>query len=252
MRMVKMTAVIAATALAVCASTAVADDDSSEWFLVDTTESVSVAIGSSEWFFVDTAPSVAVHFDANGGVFVGMGENVTQCDQSFTRGEPQALYADDLVPVKSGSVFTGWFTAASGGLWIREGDVVDADCSLFAHWTAMTREWLERYPQIAAESGGDIATAANLTAANGRLTVSDCYAVGINPEDPDDDFRITSFRMEGAKPIITVNHTEDGSGESLLPRMKTLGKAELSGEWEEVPEEGNPDHRFFTVAVEAP
>ena len=82
--------------------------------------------------------------------------------------------------------------------------------------------------------------------------LGDCYTLGINPEDPDDDFRITAFRMEGGKPIITVNHTEDGSGESLLPRMKTLGKAELSGEWEEVSEEGNPAHRFFTVTVEAP
>ena len=91
-----------------------------------------------------------------------------------------------------------------------------------------------------------------MTAANGCRTVGDCYTLGINPEDPDDDFRITSFRMEGAKPVVTVNHTEDGSGESLLPRMKTLGKSELSGEWEEVPEEGNPDHRFFTVTVEAP
>ncbi len=89
-------------------------------------------------------------------------------------------------------------------------------------------------------------------AANGCRTVGECYALGINPEDPDDDFRIKSFKMDGTKPVVTVNHTEDGSGASLLPRMKILGKAELSGEWEEVPEEGNPAHRFFTVTVEEP
>lgn len=89
-------------------------------------------------------------------------------------------------------------------------------------------------------------------AANGCRTVGECYALGINPEDPDDDFRIKSFKMDGTKPVVTVNHTEDGSGASLLPRMKMLGKAELSGEWEEVPEEGNPAHRFFTVTVEEP
>lgn len=89
-------------------------------------------------------------------------------------------------------------------------------------------------------------------AANGCRTVGECYALGINPEDPDDDFRIKSFKMDGTKPVVTVNHTDDGSGASLLPRMKILGKAELSGEWEEVPEEGNPAHRFFTVTVEEP
>ena len=152
-----------------------------------------------------------------------------------------------------GYVHTGWYTERKGkGRKISPDDRVLVDIDYYAGWTAMTKEWLDKHPQIAAESGGDVATAANRTAANGCRTVGDCYTLGINPEDPNDDFRITSFRMDGAKPIITVNHTEDGSGESLLPRMKTLGKSELSGEWEEVPEEGNPAHRFFTVTVEAP
>ena len=110
-------------------------------------------------------------------------------------------------------------------------------------------KWLTRFASLFSSANGDVVATEIMTAANGKMTVSDCFSVGVNPEDPNDDFRITAFRMNGAKPIITVNHTENGSGESLLPRMKTLGKAELSGEWEEVPEEGNPDHRFFTVTV---
>lgn len=156
---------------------------------------------------------------------------------------------------KAGFTFAYWYrdNKAAGMTEIAtEGTVVTDDVTYYAWWTDMTDAYLNQHSTIATAANGDIATAAAMTAANGCRTVGECYALGINPEDPDDDFRITSFRMDGAKPIITVNHTVDGSGESLLPRMKMLGKAELSGEWEEVPEEGNSAHRFFTVTVEEP
>jgi hypothetical protein len=91
-------------------------------------------------------------------------------------------------------------------------------------------------------------------AANGR-TEAECYALGINPEDPNDDLRITDFKMEDGKPVIKLNHTEDGSGNSFLPRVKTLGKADLSDateEWRVVPEEGDQTMRFFKIDVEMP
>jgi len=123
---------------------------------------------------------------------------------------------------------------------------------VYALWTDMTPTWFEKLTSIFTASGGDIATASVMPAANGCRTVGECYALGIDPEDPNDDFKITDFKMENGKPVITVNHTEDGSGESFLPRMRTLGKAELSDEWQEVPEEGNPAHRFFKVTVDLP
>ena len=60
--------------------------------------------------------------------------------------------------------------------------------------------------------------------------------------------------MKDGKPVITLNHTEDGSGNSFLPRVKTFGKATLSDaeEWREVPEAGDPSMRFFKVGVELP
>ena len=69
------------------------------------------------------------------------------------------------------------------------------------------------------------------------------------------DLRIAAFKMENGKPVITLNHTEDGSGNSLLPRVKTLGKADLSDateEWRVVPEEGDQTMRFFKIDVEMP
>ena len=89
-------------------------------------------------------------------------------------------------------------------------------------------------------------------AANGR-TAAECYALGINPEDPNDDLRITDFKMEDGKPVIKLNHTEDGSGNSFADRVRTLGKEKLTdAEWKEVPENGNPDFRFFTIGVDMP
>ena len=93
----------------------------------------------------------------------------------------------------------------------------------------------------------------NATAANGCRTVGECYALGINPEDPNDDLKINHFEMKDGKPVITLNHTEDGSGNSFVPRVKTLGKANLNdSDWVEVPESGDPSMRFFKVDVEMP
>jgi hypothetical protein len=44
----------------------------------------------------------------------------------------------------------------------------------------------------------------------------------------------------------------DGSGNSFVPRIRTLGATDLSSEWQEVPKGGNPAIRFFKVIVELP
>ena len=122
-----------------------------------------------------------------------------------------------------------------------------------ADWTGMPQDYVNNHEKIREASGGDIATAAAMMAANGFRTVGECYELGIDPEDPNDDLKITEFKMKDGKPEITLNHTKDGSGNSFEDRVKILGKAELSdAEWQEVPPEGNPAHRFFTVDVEMP
>ena len=104
-------------------------------------------------------------------------------------------------------------------------------------------------------------------AANGCRTVGECYALGINPEDPDDDFKVTHFEMKDGKPVITLNHTEDGSGNSFLPRVKTLGAKSLdasaqgakspgtAAQWDDMADVADPEaagYRFFKVEVEMP
>lgn len=113
--------------------------------------------------------------------------------------------------------------------------------------------WLTSFPTLFATSGGDETAVVNTTAANGCRTVGECYELGIDPEDPNDDLKIAEFKMKDGKPVVTLNHTKDGSGNSFEDRVKILGKAELTdAEWQEVPPEGSPEHRFFKVGVEMP
>ena len=154
----------------------------------------------------------------------------------------------------AGHTFVGWYFNKDGhGERVKPTTIIVRDSTCYAVWTAMTMEYLNLHSPIATAAGGDIATAAAMTAANGCRTVGECYALGIDPEDPNDDLKITAFKMKDGKPEITLNHTKDGSGNSFEDRVKILGKAELDeGEWQEVPPEGNPAHRFFKVKVKTP
>ena len=210
-----------------------------------------------------------INFDVFGGnpvVRVELNPNGGKCAKTemwFTYVETEGVYPskariDKKLPnpeERADVKFTGWFTTptGSGGREMKEGDVLEGDCTLFARWTDMKDYWLLLYPELAALSGGDIVTAAKMTAANGCRTVGECYTLGINPEDPNDDLKIAEFKMVDGKPVIKLNHTEDGSGNSFAARVRTLGKEKLTdAEWKEVPENGNPDFRCFTIGVDMP
>ena len=155
--------------------------------------------------------------------------------------------------VRDGFTFVGWRDGRFR-LW-RTNDVLSVSSSMTftPEMTAMTTTYLDQHSNIAAASGGDIATAAAMPAANGCRTVGECYALGIDPEDPNDDFKITDFKIEDGKPVITLNHTKDGSGNSFEPRIKTLGKANLTdSDWVDVTDKDQSPYRFFKVTVDMP
>ena len=76
--------------------------------------------------------------------------------------------------------------------------------------------------------------------------------LGVDATKADDDFKITRFWMENGEPKFEFSHSADGAGNSLVPRIKPLGKENLSDSWQDVPPGGNPSFRFFTVEVELP
>lgn len=90
-------------------------------------------------------------------------------------------------------------------------------------------------------------------AANGCRTVGECYATGVDPQDPDDDLKIKSFEMKDGKPVITLNHTKDGAGNSLESRIRMLGKEDLSDmEWVDITDTDKSPFRFFRMKVDLP
>ena len=170
------------------------------------------------------------------------------------RGVPHyRIYRMPPDPKKAGFEFENWFTAPTGGQKVKLMDDI-IECILYAHWkTKVTEDWLQLYPELAARAKGDVETAASMTAANGCRTVGECYELGINPEDSNDDFKIISFEMKDGKPVIQLNHTKDGSGNSFESHVKTLGKARLSDEdWVDVTDMNSSALRFFKAAVDLP
>ena len=111
-------------------------------------------------------------------------------------------------------------------------------------------QWIGSYTAIVA-GDGDKTAALQREAANGRK-VWQCYVLGLDPEQADDDFRITRFWMDGNVPMFEFSHTSDGSGNTFVPRIRKLGSATPSGPWQEVPAAGNPAYRFFKAEVALP
>ena len=93
------------------------------------------------------------------------------------------------------------------------------------------------------------------TAANGRK-VWECYALGLDPEDATNDFRITSFPLKAdGTPDIEHIVFEPPQARWNVPGARVLikGAANLNdAEWLEVTEGNKGGFRFFKVEVAVP
>lgn len=213
-------------------------------------------LSAEDYGWVDSSWDVVFH--AGKGSIVGSWQGTSPTLDSKTliktmqRGE-QMVFGNLPNAIRDGYTLVGWFTIDKKQASPKT--IVWDNVVYYACWTDMTQEWLKSHVAFASEFSGNIVAAATMPAANTRFTLAECYAFGIDPEDPNDDLRITDFKIENGKPVITLNHTENGSGNSFLPRIKTLGKASISDaseEWREIPENGDPTMRFFKVMVEMP
>ena len=87
-------------------------------------------------------------------------------------------------------------------------------------------------------------------AANGR-TGAECYALGLDPADATNDFRIVSIELVDGKPKVEWEpKTNRWTGAEMPVVLK--GAATLDGEWQTVTEENKAGFRFFKVVVEVP
>ncbi len=94
------------------------------------TAGMKVASTAGHTLYAHWAPGFIVTFNANGGTLTGR--------TSFTTGPNNALLEmpslDKITREKY--VFTGWFTAPSGGVEVTYGSVFSRDTTVYAHWRA--------------------------------------------------------------------------------------------------------------------
>ena len=215
--------------------------------------------GSGGKSFAFTPPAGAVwaqvRFDVN-----KPGDTVTFSDIKVCRTESYAdvdlsavrkpyAYADGgtygalATPKRSGYSFVGWFTGENGtGTQITEDSAMaPRSQTVYSHWQpqAGLDAWL------AAQN-----LKADDVAANGR-TAAECYALGLDPTDATNDFRIVSIEMVDGKPKVEWEpKTNRWTGEELNVVLK--GAVSLDGPWDVVQEGGEAAYRFFKVVVELP
>jgi hypothetical protein len=114
----------------------------------------------------------------------------------------------------------------------------------------LSSEWVKGHSSL-------VKSLLGATAANGRLSVVECYALGIDPEDPDVDFVITEFPMKAnGMPDLSKLKYEPSSDNWELPNLtiRVMGATDLLGPWSEVTDGGEPGtaYRFFKVEVVVP
>ncbi len=120
---------------------------------------------------------------------------------------------------------------------------------------AVPQTWIEEHPALVAAAGGNAEAALAYKAANGRLSVAECYVVGVDPESTTNDFKITAFPMKADGTPDLENIVFDPpevrwNVEGARPVVK--GAASLDDEWQAVTEENKASFRFFKVEVVLP
>ena len=120
---------------------------------------------------------------------------------------------------------------------------------------SVPQTWLEEHPAIVAAAGDDKTAALQRIAANGRMSVVECYVVGLDPEKAGEDFKITSLPMKAdGTPDLANIVFDPPQAEWNVPGATPVvkGAATLDGEWQTVTEDNKAGFRFFKVVVEVP
>jgi hypothetical protein len=113
-------------------------------------------------------------------------------------------------------------------------------------------DWLTNITERIEAEGGDAVAALQSTAANRRMSVAECYVVGVDPEKADEDFKIVSITIGAdGTPVVEFDPPQaEWNVQTARPVVK--GAAELGGEWQTVTDTNKAGLRFFKVVVEMP
>ena len=121
----------------------------------------------------------------------------------------------------------------------------------------VSRAWIASHENIVRDNGGDVVKALTSKAANGRLSVVECYVLGLDPENETNDFRIVSFPMkaDGTPDLANIVFNPPQERWNVPATYKLKGAATLDGPWADVEDDGGgaaASMRFFKVEVQLP
>ena len=115
--------------------------------------------------------------------------------------------------------------------------------------------WIAEHSALIEAAGGDTAAALKTPSANGRLSIADCYVVGLDPEIATNDFRIMSFPMkaDGTPDIEHIVFDPPQAKWNVPATYRVKGAANLDDvDWPEVTEGNKANFRFFRVELVLP
>lgn len=161
-----------------------------------------------------------------------------------TIGDNQFWYSSPVFHVQENT--TGWDAVAER----FDVEVVIGEGSGGEDSPVLTMDWLAQYPTLWSAAGGDLATAAKMTAANG-LTLEECYIAGLDPTDPDSKFEARIDIVNG-QPVVTWKPQLD-KADAALRTYTTYGCSEPGGDWvdfDSATPEIKATLRFFKVCVD--
>ena len=149
-------------------------------------------------------------------------------------------------------------TAGQDCAWLRDVTWTPADVSVDiggGKSVTVPGTWIAEHENLVRNNGGSVSAALASTAANGRMSVAECYVVGVDPEKADEDFKITSFPMkaDGTPDLENIVFDPPEARWNVSgARPVVKGAAALGGEWQTVTEENKASFRFFKVEVVLP
>ena len=124
---------------------------------------------------------------------------------------------------------------------------------------AVPESWLEMHKSMVRDNGGDVQAALASKAANGRLTVAECYALDLDPEDATNDFRVVSFPMkaDGTPDVANIKFEPAESKWNVQGARAVLKGAEILGDenWQTVYDMSDVDRaklHYFKYVIELP
>ena len=220
-------------------------DGSTGWTNGVSAKSGTVTSGQSSWIevTVNGAGTLSFRWNVMGGIYRNTPFAYAKLEVDGTQRAQEYRtdgWKDQTATVEGAGAHTIRWTYSR-----TSSRTADGDCA-----------WLDAVAWTSSADAGLTAWLAerNLTAearaANGRAA-AECYALGLDPTDATNDFRIVSIELVDGKPKVEWEpKTNRWTGAEIPAVLK--GAERLEGPWADVPEDGEAAFWFFKVVVELP